>query len=154
MKKSLYIIVPVLVCFLVGYSASLFQATSLTEWYPYLEKSSLTPPNIVFPIAWGILYLFMGISVGLVLLSRSPRKSYMVRLFAVQLFFNFMWSISFFFLRNPYLGLINILLLDIAIIGYAVRVFHESKVASLLFYPYIAWALFATYLNLYIALFN
>ena len=44
MKKSLYIIVPVLVCFLVGYSASLFQATSLTEWYPYLyiiiEKGS------------------------------------------------------------------------------------------------------------------
>lgn len=154
MKKCLYIIIPVLICFLVGYISGLFQATSLAEWYPYLEKSKLTPPNIVFPIAWSILYLLMGISVGLVLLSRSPRKSYIVRLFAVQLFFNFMWSISFFFLQNPYLGLINILLLDIAVVSYAVRVFHESKAASILFYPYIVWVLFATYLNLYIALFN
>lgn len=74
MKKALSFIIPVAVCFLVGFTASQFQADAIANWYPYLNKPSLTPPNIVFPIAWNILYLCMGISVGFIINSKDCRK--------------------------------------------------------------------------------
>ena len=33
--------------------------------YEILEKPLLSPPNIVFPIVWTILYVLMGISYGI-----------------------------------------------------------------------------------------
>ena len=62
MKKIAAYLIPVLACFAVGISASFFQASSIAEWYPTLTKPTLTPPNIVFPIAWSVLYLCMGLS--------------------------------------------------------------------------------------------
>ena len=55
MRKALNIIIPILVCFLVGLSASYFQADAIKNWYPTLIKPAVTPPNIVFPIAWSII---------------------------------------------------------------------------------------------------
>ena len=55
MKKIAAYLIPVLACFAVGISASFFQASSIAEWYPTLTKPTLTPPNIVFPIAWSVL---------------------------------------------------------------------------------------------------
>lgn len=57
MKTALFIIVPVVICFVVGFTASYFQKDAIANWYPYLNKPALTPPNIVFPIAWSIIYL-------------------------------------------------------------------------------------------------
>ena len=64
MRKALNIIIPILVCFLVGLSASYFQADAIKNWYPTLIKPAVTPPNIVFPIAWSIIYVCMGLSIG------------------------------------------------------------------------------------------
>lgn len=155
MKKILSFIVPIAACFLVGFTASRFQSNSIKNWYPYLNKPSVTPPDIAFPIAWSILYLLMGISIGLILSSsRIPNKKFFITLFAVQLFFNFTWSISFFYCRNPFLGFINILTLLILISYYAAVTYPVKKGSSILFFPYILWVLFATYLNGYILLYN
>lgn len=32
------------------------------SWYRELRKPTWTPPDITFPIAWGILYLLMAIA--------------------------------------------------------------------------------------------
>ena len=154
MKKILAFAVPILVCLLLGYLAGLIQADSIREWYPTLRKPPLTPPNIVFPIAWGILYLCMGISAGLIYLSSAPQRDFLIRLFCVQLFSNFIWSYLFFYLRNPLLGMIDILTLDIFVIYYLIKIYPVSKTASVLFAPYALWVLFATYLNGYIMLTN
>ncbi len=154
MKKTLYLLIPVAVCFLVGFLGARFQVQSLAEWYPQLVKPSLTPPNWVFPIAWGILYLCMGLSVGLVLLSKSRDRNLLTTVFCVQLALNFLWSILFFALRNPLAGLIDIVLLDAAVIFYAVRSWKQTPAASVLFWPYAAWLLFASYLNLFILIHN
>lgn len=95
----------------------------------------------------------MGISIGLIINSGSPQTGYFIRLFTIQLILNFLWSILFFYFRNPLAGAIDILLLEILIIWYAVKSWPQFKVSSLLFVPYILWISFATYLNLYI-LFN
>ncbi len=154
MKKALYLLFPVAVCFLVGFSGAYFQETSLLAWYPGLVKSPLTPPNAVFPVAWGILYICMGLSAGLVLLSRSKDRGLLTTLFCVQLALNFLWSILFFAMRSPVAGMIDILLLDALVIFYAVRSWGTVRRASVLFWPYAAWLLFASYLNLFILLHN
>ena len=150
MKKISGFLIPIIICFLIGVSASFIQSDSIEHWYPFLNKPTLTPPNIVFPIAWSILYLCMGISIGFIINSDSTRKKYFIGLFALQLFLNFMWSILFFYFKNPFWGLIDILALDIIIINYSIRTYKKFRVSSLLFIPYIAWVTFASYLNLYI----
>lgn len=154
MRKVLSIIIPILVCFLVGFTASYFQADAIKNWYPTLIKPALTPPNIVFPIAWSIIYLCMGISIGLIINSAIEQKRFFVKAFIMQLFFNFTWSIGFFYFQNPLIGFINILLLDIFVINYTLKSYPVSKASSILFIPYVAWLLFATYLNGYILMYN
>ncbi|MDD6211306.1 MAG: tryptophan-rich sensory protein [Bacteroidales bacterium] len=154
MRKFLSIFIPVVVCFLTGLTASYFQADAIESWYPFLNKPALTPPNIVFPVAWGIIYLCIGISVGLVILTQSLYRKTVVTLFVVQLFFNFLWSILFFYFRNPLLGFIDILILDFLVLFYVVRSYQVRKIASYLFLPYLLWLCFATYLNGFILLNN
>lgn len=153
MKKSLYILIPILACFLVGLTASQFQAESIRTWYPLLNKPALTPPNIVFPIAWSVIYLCMGISLGIILLSKSKEKAYLTKIFILQLFLNFIWSILFFYYQSPLLGFLDIILLDMTVAWYTVKSYPVNKASSLLFLPYLSWICFASWLNGYI-LFN
>ncbi|MCD7963586.1 MAG: tryptophan-rich sensory protein [Rikenellaceae bacterium] len=154
MKKAFYIVIPVLICFALGYVASLLQDDSMREWYPYLNKPSLTPPDWVFPVAWSILYLMMGISAGLILYSHDSRRRSVLTIFTIQLILNFSWSIMFFYFRNLLAGFVNIFLLDIVVIYYIFKSYLLNKISSYLFVPYIIWLLFATYLNSYILLNN
>lgn len=115
MKKIAYYVVPVLLCLIAGLVAGRLQAESVAVWYPLLAKPALTPPDIAFPIAWGIIYLCMGLSLGRVL--RYGDKRY-VTLWFLQLAVNFLWSVFFFYLRSPLAGFVDILLLDALVIVY------------------------------------
>ncbi len=150
-KKTLSLALPVLLCFAVGWLSSLMQREALVEWYPTLNLSPLNPPPIVFPIAWGIIYLLMGISLG-VLLMRGDMS--VVRLWLVQLLVNFLWSVMFFALRSPLAGLITLLMLDVLVFTYIIYAAARSSIAAWLFAPYFIWLLFATYLNGYVYRFN
>jgi len=155
MKRTLIILLSIISCFVVGYIASRFQTEALTEWYPSLNKSALTPPNWIFPVVWSILYFCMGLSIGFIVCRRNTKEVYFIGLFTVQIILNFLWSISFFYMRNPLLGFINIILLTIAIIIYLVETRRKANKFSFgLFIPYLVWVLFAGYLNLYILLNN
>lgn len=147
MKKVLSYLVPILLCFAVGVLGSYVQSSALEEWYPTLVRSPLTPPNIVFPIAWSILYLLMGISIG-VLVSQGDMS--VVRLWLLQLLVNFLWSVMFFALRSPLAGLITILILDALVFTYIIYAASHRLLAAWLMVPYFLWLIFATYLNGYI----
>lgn len=154
MKKIIPILIAILVCFGIGFTASYFQSESILNWYPTLNKPSLTPPNMAFPIAWSIIYLCMGISIGLLWNVQTVRRKIIIRLFGLQLLFNFTWSIFFFYFRSPLLGFANILLLDVFVIYYMIESYPVKKTSSWLFVPYVLWLLFATYLNGYILIYN
>lgn len=85
MKKIWAYILPTVLCFVLGGLAGWLQHDAINEWYPLLDKPALTPPNAVFPIAWSIIYLCMGISGGLVLTSEAPARKSAVRLWFFQL---------------------------------------------------------------------
>lgn len=130
MKKIAYYVVPVLLCLIAGLVAGRLQAESVAVWYPLLAKPALTPPDIAFPIAWGIIYLCMGLSLGRVL--RYGDKRY-VTLWFLQLAVNFLWSVFFFYLRSPLAGFVDILLLDALVIVYICRVRHPDSFGGVAF---------------------
>lgn len=151
MKRWINYVWPVVLCLVVGFVGSLFQKEALVEWYPYLLKSSLTPPDITFPIVWSILYVLMGISLG-----RLWGKGYKteVRSWIVQLILNFSWSIVFFYFHETLGGFVVILLLDVVVLDYIIQTRKKDKWAMWCFVPYLIWLLLATYLNAFIYLNN
>ena len=151
MKKFLAFVIPTLLALTMGIVGSSVQSSAIDEWYPTLMRSPLTPPAIVFPIAWTVLYILMGISLGILV---AKEDMSLVRLWLIQLIVNFLWSIAFFTLRSPLLGLIVILVLDVLVFTYTIYAFGRDKVAAWLFMPYMIWLIFATYLTGYIYLNN
>lgn len=145
---------PVILCFVAGAIAGWLQNDSINNWYPFLLKPVLTPPNVVFPIAWSIIYLCMGISAGRVLTSGAANRGSVMTLWGIQLGCNFLWSILFFVCRSPLLGMIDILVLDALVMLYMARSARIRPSAAWLFVPYLCWVLYATYLNGWILVMN
>ena len=119
-----------------------------------LVKPPLTPPQIVFPIVWTILYVLMGISAYIVYESRCPLKRDALLLYGIQLVLNFAWSLVFFNLKNYLLAFIVLVVLWLAIIWMIYKFFKISPLAAKLQIPYLVWVTFAAYLNLAIVLLN
>lgn len=151
MRKFFAYFVPIVLTFAVGALGSYVQGEALREWYPYLVKSPATPPAVVFPIAWSILYLLIAISAGTMLVRGDMS---VLRLWLLQLLLNFLWSVCFFALRSPLAGLLVILALDVTVFAYIVYAASRRAVAAWLFVPYLLWLVFATYLNGYIYMNN
>ena len=151
MRKFFAYFIPILLTFAVGALGSYVQGEALQEWYPTLVKSPATPPAVVFPIAWGVLYLLIGLSAGTMLVRGDMS---VLRLWLLQLLLNFLWSVCFFALRSPLVGLLVILTLDVAVFAYIIYAASRRAVAAWLFVPYMLWLVFATYLNGYIYINN
>lgn len=155
MEFSLYAILFSAIGLFVGYVSSLMQADSLAHWYPLLSKSAATPEGWVFAVAWSAIYVLSGISIAIIAASESPRKGFFVRVFAVILALNFLWSVLFFQMQSPTSALIEVAMLDIALVFYTVHAWKAGfKTSAILFLPYPLWCAFATYLNAYVAIAN
>lgn len=154
MKRVVPIIVFVTICLLVGYMSRLLQAFSLEYWYPTLTISPLSPPGVAFPIVWGILYLLMGVSAGLMWGVRSIYSNLLLTLFTLQLLLNVLWSFCFFYMQSPLMGLVILLALDMIVIMYVAGSFMVRRLCGWLLVPYVIWLLFATYLNGFVAVYN
>src|SRR5574344_1051765 len=92
--------------------------------------SSLTPPKIVFPIVWTILYILMGITLTRIYLAKNNTLS--IILFSIQLFLNYVWSFLFFNLEAYKLSFIWMKALWIFILAMIFTTFKIDKKASLL----------------------
>lgn len=121
--------------------------------YNSLVKPTLSPPSILFPIIWTILYVLMGVSYG-ILKNANLDDTKIKSIYYLQLFVNALWSILFFTLKLRLFSFFWILLLDVLVIIMIYRFYNKDKLAGLLQIPYIIWTLFATYLNLAIYLLN
>ena len=147
MKKFIAYPIAIAVCLGVGYLSSLMQTDALREWYPTVVKSPLSPPNMVFPIVWTALYILMGLSLGECFRTNNMRA---VLPWVLQLVANFLWTLFFFRLRDPLLGLVDLLLLIVLTIWYMSTASRTSSGAGWLMAPYLLWLCFATYLNWYV----
>lgn len=154
MKRFLPILSFVIISFIVGYVSKVVQEPSMEEWYPTLVKSSLNPPGIVFAIVWPVLYLLMGVSAGLVWNVRSLYTWLTIFLFFVQLGMNLLWSVTFFGMQSPVVGLVVLTLLLVSVLLYMGLAYMQSRAAAYMNIPYVLWLLFALYLNAAVVLYN
>lgn len=147
------LLLSIMICEGAGIVGSIFTFSAIPTWYVTLNKPSFSPPNFLFGPVWITLYFLMGVSVYLVWTSGKKVKE-ALRLFWIHLFFNGTWSIMFFGLRSPLLGLVNILILWVLIVMVIYRFWKINRTAGLLLLPYFAWVSFATFLNYNIWLLN
>ena len=113
-----------------------------------IEKPPLSPPGIVFPIVWTILFALMGIGAARVHLSpASAARTKALGIYLVQLGFNFLWSIIFFNFQRFGFALSWLLVLWLMIL-WMIQAFRRiDPPAGWLQRPYLLWVTFAAYLN-------
>ena len=129
---------------------------SSTELYSsMLTKPPLSPPGIIFPIVWTILFALMGIGAARIYLSpASAARSRRLLLFLVQLLVNFFWSIIFFNFQAYGLAFFWLILLWLLVFVMILTFRKVDQTAARLQVPYLLWLTFAAYLNLGIWLLN
>ncbi|MDP1721953.1 MAG: TspO/MBR family protein [Candidatus Gottesmanbacteria bacterium] len=156
MKNLHKLIASIALCEAVGILSTPFTLAAITGWYTNLIKPSFSPPNWIFGPVWTLLYMMMGISLFLIweLGLKKKKVKTAVYYFGAQLVLNFFWSIAFFGLRSPLLGLVNITIL-LGLILLTMKHFYPlSKPAFYLLVPYSLWVSFAAILNGAIVILN
>jgi tryptophan-rich sensory protein len=92
-----------------------------------------------------VLYVLIGIAGGIAWL--SPARFPLNGLWIAQALLNGAWSIAFFRMQSPALGLVVVLALLAAILAFIALAWRPVRTAALLFIPYALWVSFATLLN-------
>lgn len=142
-------IVFILLSLAAGALGSFLSFNGVTTWYASLTQPSWTPPNWVFAPVWTVLYVLMGLSMALVWKATSgERRSFLVKLFLLQLVVNAAWSYLFFALQSPLLALLDIVLLLGMIASMLYAFSKHSRTAAYLLVPYLVWVLYASTLNI------
>lgn len=139
--------VPVVV--LLGFlSGKVSQSGPENPWFAGLVKPAVYPPPATFAIVWTVLFTLMGLALAFVLSARGARgRGVAVLAFVVQFALCLAWSPVFFGAHMLTGSLIVIALLDVAVVVTLGVFWRVRPKAALLMLPYLAWILFATYLN-------
>lgn len=147
------LLISILISLGIGIAAGFLTKGSM-EIYRSLQLPALSPPAIVFPIVWTILYVLMGISAYLVTISDSPYRNSSLKIYFLQLAVNFLWSIIFFNWNAYLFAFIWLIFLWILIVFMILSFYKVNKAAAFLQIPYLLWVTFAGYLNLGVYLLN
>lgn len=149
MSKIIKLVLSILFCLLAGVVGSFFTIPAIPDWYAGLIKPFFSPPNWVFGPVWTVLYIFMGLSLYLVWEKGTKKKKVKeaLKLFAIQLLLNWIWSPVFFGTKNLFLAFVVIVLMWFFILKTVLAFSKINKTASYLLYPYFAWVSFASILN-------
>jgi len=150
------VLIPLLVGFSSSYVSQFLAKIDTTTYYSQLIKPSFAPPSFIFPIAWTILYVLMGISAYLIMKKGQdlPKVKDAMFYYWLQLGLNFLWSILFFGLDLRFTALVNIGLLIIVVIIMIIKFAKIDKRAAYLNIPYLIWLFYAFVLNYFIWIIN
>ena len=128
--------------------AGWWTSSSVSTWFTTLSKPSWNPPGWVFGPVWTLLYIGIAIAGWRIWCKRDTHDiGTAMTYYAIQFALNLAWSGLFFGLQNPALGLIDIVLLFIAI-ALTIRLFLRiDRPAGLILIPYFLWVGFASALT-------
>lgn len=133
------------------------------------NQPPLSPPAWLFPVAWTILYVLMGVASYLICIglvrgrgsvrsTKNSASSTMARtalwLYGAQLVLNFLWTPVFFnagLYWSAFAILVTMWFLEIAVMILTLKV---SRPAFWCLLPYLLWTTFAGYLNVGVAVLN
>ncbi|CAM3777962.1 TspO/MBR family protein [Smaragdicoccus niigatensis] len=115
--------------------------------YQLLEQPSWAPPSWLFGPVWTVLYISMAVAAWLVWRSNSPHRLPGLAAYGIQLVLNLAWTPLFFALALRLAALVDIVVLDVALVVTIALFIRASRTAGLLLVPYLGWVLFASALN-------
>lgn len=147
--------ISIVICQLAGLVGAIFTIPEIYGWYATLNKPAFNPPSWIFGPVWMCLYLLMSLSLFFVWRKAMTKDVKIgLKLFAIQLLLNMLWSLLFFGFQSPLAGLVDIILLFAAILFTMISFFKISRVAAILLIPYLLWVAFASVLNYQIWILN
>ena len=155
-KKIKPFLVSIAIPLIVGGLSAILTMGNM-EIYSKVETPTLSPPAILFPIVWTILYVLMGISAAIVY--NNQEKEFIearmgLRSYSISLFFNFLWSIIFFNFKCFGFAFFWLLGLLFFIFKTIISYYKVSRIAAYIQIPYAIWVIFAGYLNFSIWMLN
>ena len=148
MKQIVTIIVSIIITEALGFTVGMLTREGTRIYADTMVKPPLSPPALLFPIAWTLLYALMGAGVAMIINSESSGfRTLGIVLYLAQLFFNLAWCFIFFTFKN-YSGALAWIIILFILVVLMTLVFHRvSHIAAYIQIPYIIWLMFATYLN-------
>lgn len=143
------LILALLIPLLIGGISAVLSRKGMAA-YESMSKPPLSPPAWVFPVAWTILYIMMGLASYFVMVSDADRQTKIIALvlYFVQLAMNFMWSIVFFNWEQYLLAFIWLIIMWAIVIICAFKFYSAARISGYMMIPYIVWLTFAAYLNM------
>ena len=143
-KLALYIAVPLALGTIVGLITNKGYDDMITPFF--------APPGIVFPIAWTILYILMGISRYIIYENGNFKEC--VKLYDIQLSLNLLWSFVFFTFKWYFIAFLWLIILVYFVIKMTMCFYKVNKTSAYLQIPYLLWLSFATVLSLAVTILN
>lgn len=129
------------------------------NWYSTLIRPTWAPPSWLFGPVWTMLYAIIFVSFGTIFYKAFTKQiSWLIALpFALNLFFNFIFTPLQFGLKNNLLAAIDILFVLGTLVWALVALWHAVPELRWIVYvniPYLLWVSFATTLQLTITYLN
>lgn len=154
-RKVLTYVLSVFIVEMLGFIAGMMTRTGTQIYADTINKPPFSPPGILFPIAWTVLYALMGIGFARVLLADSSKiRNMSIGFFGCQLILNLAWCFIFFNAQNFVLALVELIVMFIAVLIMIVFFGKTDAFAAKLQIPYVLWLCFATYLNIGVIILN
>lgn len=132
----------------VGALSGLLSRSGIQAYTAQAVQPRFSPPPVVFPIVWGILYALMGFGMARIRLGGGGKQAQ--NLFVAQLVVNFFWPLIFFNARAPGFAFFWLLLLWVLAAFMALAFYRQDKAAGLAQIPYLLWLTFAAVLNFFV----
>ena len=160
LKQALVLVAFLVIAYGVAALGSIATISQVDGWYAEADKVAWSPPNAIFGPVWTVLYALMAVAAWLVWREKERMPTEARRaltLYVIQLVLNAIWTPVFFGLF-PFLGVaalwiaaVIIVAIDVAVLLTMLASWRVRKAAAVLLIPYWAWVLFATTLNVGIA---
>jgi translocator protein len=147
---------------LIAAAVAVFVATlggTLTDtgpWYQDLRKPSWQPPDWLFGPGWTLIFALATVSAVYAWRGAQDRaqREWVIGLFALNGFFNVLWSLLFFALRRPDWALGEVAFLWLSILVPMIVFWRFARPATVYLVPYLLWVSFAAFLNLTVVRLN
>ena len=153
---ALFIAIPVI----LGFVSSLISGNMAESYTGSFVNPPYAPPAWLFPVAWTILYILMGLASYFIFACKSKTKKERkyrcaaLVLYFLQLAINFAWSPVFFGAGNYFLALIMLMVMWLMLLASMFIIRERCMPAMWCLLPYALWCLFAMYLNIGVLLLN
>lgn len=132
--------------------------TPQLAWYSTLTLPSFAPAKLLIAVIWCVLFYLTAYSLSTFWTTRdaSHGKSFgfIVKLYLLNTGLILLWNWLFFDMHLLGFAALAAIAVLLSIILLIICLWHLSKKAAILLTPYIAWIMFALYLNHIIAVLN